>query len=126
MYVFDLPKNFFLRMNFSNYQNRQKLRKLWGIDLYAILKHSAKFKRNWLTSFEIIIPLLICGCLTCIFMGKHNMKKKISKNTVYSRVGRSTTSTKNLKYEYLKYFLVLQVLKYFLRYFKIINRKLCH
>ena len=44
-----------LGMNFSNYQNRLKLivRKFWGIDLYAILKPSAKFKRNWFTSFEI-------------------------------------------------------------------------
>ena len=50
-------------MNFSNYQNRRTLRKFLGIDLYAILKPSAQFKRNWFTSFEII-PLFIFGCLT--------------------------------------------------------------
>ena len=65
-------------MNFSKYQNRQKLRKFQSIDLYAILKHSAKFKRNWFTSFEII-QLLIFGCLTCILIRKHNMKKYILK-----------------------------------------------
>ena len=48
-------------MNFSNYQNRHKLRKFSSIDLYAILKPSEEFKRNWLSSFEII-PLLIFGC----------------------------------------------------------------
>ena len=63
-----------LSMNFSNYQNRRKLRKFCGIDFYAILKISAKVKRNWFVSFEMI-PLLIFGCLTCILMGKHNTKK---------------------------------------------------
>ena len=67
-----------LRMNFSNYQNRRKLRKFWGIDLYTILKSSAKLKRNWFTSFEIT-PLLIFGCLTCILMGKYNMKNMLLK-----------------------------------------------
>ena len=67
-----------LNMNFSNYQNSQKLRKFWGIDLYAIMKPSAKFKRKWFTSFEII-PFLIFGRLTCILMGKHNMKKMLLK-----------------------------------------------
>ena len=45
-------------MNFDDYPNRRKLRKFWGIDLYAILKPSAKFKRNGFTSFEIISLLI--------------------------------------------------------------------
>ena len=68
----------YLRMNFNNYQNRQEVRKFWGIDLYAILKPSAKFKRNLFSSFEII-PLLIFGYLTCILMGKHSMKRMLLK-----------------------------------------------
>ena len=58
---------------------------------------------------------------------------------IFNRVGQSTSSTKYLKYtvlksissteyleyKYLKYFLVLQVFKYFFKYFKIINMKLC-
>ena len=42
------------------------------------------------------------------------------------RVKKSISSTKYLEYKYLKYFLVFQVFKYFFRYFKIINTKLCH
>ena len=72
-------------MNFRNYQNRRKLKKFQGIDLYAMLKPSAKFKLNWFTSFEII-PLLIFCRLTCILMGKHDMKKNVTKNTVYSNI----------------------------------------
>ena len=59
---------------------------------------------------------------------------------MYTRVGQSTSSTKYLKYrvlknisrtkylgyKYSKYFLVLEVFKYFFKYFKIINTKLCH
>ena len=67
-----------LSINFSNYQTRQKLRKFWGIDFHAILKPSAKLKGNLIASFEII-PLLIIGFLTCILMGKHNMKKMLLK-----------------------------------------------
>ena len=37
-------KNISLRVNLSNYQNLRKVRKFWGIDLYAILKLSAKKK----------------------------------------------------------------------------------
>ena len=70
------PLSRLLRVNFSNNQNRRKLRKFWGIDLYAILKPSAKFKRNLFTTFEII-SLLIFGCLTCILVGKHNLKKML-------------------------------------------------
>ena len=44
-----------------------------------------------------------------------------SRATVASRVGQSTSSTK-----YLKYFSLLQVCKYYFKYFKIINKKLCH
>ena len=73
-----LDRYFTLRMNFSNYQNRQKLRKFCVIDLYAILEPAAKFKRNWFTSFKII-RLLIFGCLTCILIGEHNMKKMLLK-----------------------------------------------
>ena len=70
-YKINIP--FFTRMNFSNFRNRRKLIKFWGIDLYAILKPSAKFKRKWFTSFKIF-PLLIFGYLACILMGKHTEK----------------------------------------------------
>ena len=73
-YNFSNSLFYWLKMNFSNYQNRRKIKKCWTIDLYAILKPSAKFKLNWFTSVEII-QLLIFGCWTCILMGKHNMKK---------------------------------------------------
>ena len=63
-------------MNFSNYQNKWKLRKFGGFDLYAILKPSAKFQRNWFTTFKIF-PLFIFDCLTCILMEKHNIKKML-------------------------------------------------
>ena len=43
-----------------------------------------------------------------------------------NKVGQSTSSTRYLKYKSLKYFLVLQVFKYFFKYFKIMNTKLCH
>ena len=67
-----------LRLNFRDYQNRRKLRKFWGINLYAILKSSSKFRRYWFNSFEIM-PLWISGCLICILVGKR-------KNTVYSNI----------------------------------------
>ena len=63
-------------MNFTNFKNRQNLRKFRGIDLYAIPKPSAKFKRNWFTSFEII-PLLNFDCLACIFMENTQYEKML-------------------------------------------------
>ena len=72
-----------LRMNFiSNYQNRRELKKLSGIDLYATLKPSAKFKRNWFASFEII-PLNFRLFNMC-FVRKQ--KKSLTKNAVYSNI----------------------------------------
>ena len=71
-------------MNFSKYQNRQKLRKFRGIDLYAILKPSAKFKQHWFTSIEII-PLLIVSCLMYSHE-KTQYEKIFTKNTVYSNI----------------------------------------
>ena len=73
---FTLDCFFVLRINFGNYQNRWKPRKFWGIDLHAILKASAKFKRNWFTSFKII-PLPIFGSLTCILMENTIWNKKL-------------------------------------------------
>ena len=67
-WIFRKMGGFALRMNLGYYQNRRKLKKMQGIDLYVILKPTAKFKLNWFTSFKIT-PLLIFGCLTCIRMG---------------------------------------------------------
>ena len=93
-----------LRMNFSNYQNRRKLIQFPGIDLYAILKPSKNFKMNWITNFEII-PLLIFGYLTCILMGKYNMKKmllKIQSIIIYQSLWKFGIKGWNIKRNYYK------------------------